>query len=79
MVRRLSLRDVTAQKKAEQQIREEVRRRDHFLAVLSHELRNPTAAIMNASAILSKKGASPDARINKPMGLFLVTHSSWPR
>ena len=55
------LRDVTAQKKAEQQIREEVRRRDHFLAVLSHELRNPTAAIMNASAILSKKGATPDA------------------
>ena len=54
------LRDVTAQKKAEQQIREEVRRRDHFLAVLSHELRNPTAAIMNASAILSKKEASPD-------------------
>ena len=48
------LRDVTAQKKAEQQIREEVRRRDHFLAVLSHELRNPTAAIMNASAVLSK-------------------------
>ena len=46
------LRDVTAQKQAENQIREEVRRRDHFLAVLSHELRNPTAAIMNASAIL---------------------------
>ncbi|MDB4766482.1 PAS domain-containing protein, partial [bacterium] len=54
------LRDVTAQKKAEQQIREEVRRRDHFLAVLSHELRNPTAAIMNASAILGKKEATAE-------------------
>ena len=56
------LRDVTAQKKAEQQIREEVRRRDHFLAVLSHELRNPTAAIMNASAMLGKHDASPETR-----------------
>jgi len=54
------LRDVTAQKKAELQIREEVRRRDHFLAVLSHELRNPTAAIMNASAILGEKDATPE-------------------
>ena len=56
------LRDVTVQKKAEQQIREEVKRRDHFLAVLSHELRNPTAAIMNASAILDKENASPETR-----------------
>jgi len=55
------LRDVTAQKKAEQQIREEVRRRDHFLAVLSHELRNPTAAIMNASALLGKKSATSES------------------
>ena len=54
------LRDVTAQKKAEQQIREEVKRRDHFLAVLSHELRNPTAAIMNASAILAKEEATAE-------------------
>ena len=52
------LRDVTAQKKAEMQIHQEVRRRDHFLAVLSHELRNPTAAIVNASAILKRKNAS---------------------
>ena len=52
------LRDVTAQKKAEMRIHEEVRRRDHFLAVLSHELRNPTAAIMNASAVLARKNAS---------------------
>ena len=54
------LRDVTAQKKAEMQIHEEVRRRDHFLAVLSHELRNPTAAIMNASAVLGRKNTSQE-------------------
>lgn len=49
------LRDITVQKKAEFQIREQVRRRDHFLAVLSHELRNPTAAITNALSIVKKQ------------------------
>ena len=57
------LRDVTAQKKAEQRIREEVRRRDHFLAVLSHELRNPTAAIMSASSLLDKSAISDEKRV----------------
>ena len=51
----LILRDVTAQRKAEKQIREEVKRRDQFLAVLSHELRNPTAAILNASTLLKRE------------------------
>ena len=54
------LRDVTMQKQAEFRIREEVRRRDHFLAVLSHELRNPTAAIMNAATLLSRKQLNPE-------------------
>jgi two-component system CheB/CheR fusion protein len=49
------LRDITVQKKAEAQIREQVRRRDHFLAVLSHELRNPTAAITNALSVVRKQ------------------------
>ena len=53
------LRDVTLQMQAEQQIRDEVRRRDHFLAVLSHELRNPTAAILNASSLLNRKSLHP--------------------
>ena len=48
------LRDITSQKDARKQIQEQVRLRDHFLAVLSHELRNPTAAIVNASALLSR-------------------------
>jgi signal transduction histidine kinase/CheY-like chemotaxis protein len=41
----LVLRDVT-------EVREAVRRRDHFLAMLSHELRNPLAAISSAVHLL---------------------------
>ena len=48
------LRDITAQKKAELQMRDEVKRRDHFLAVLSHELRNPAAAIANSLAVIQR-------------------------
>jgi two-component system CheB/CheR fusion protein len=48
-----TLRDVTERKKAEEQAREAVRRRDEFLAILSHELRNPLAAISNAASVLA--------------------------
>jgi two-component system CheB/CheR fusion protein len=46
------LRDFTKEKNAEAANLEAVRRRDQFLAMLSHELRNPIAAIMNALALL---------------------------
>ncbi len=45
-------RDVTEQKRAEEKIHEAVRRRDQFLAMLSHELRNPLGAIVTATALL---------------------------
>ncbi len=45
--------DVTPIKRAEAAARDEARRRDHFLATLSHELRNPLAAILNASRVLA--------------------------
>jgi len=55
-------RDVSEQKrailglrKAEEESREAVRRRDQFLAMLSHELRNPLAAVLNASTLLESK------------------------
>ena len=47
-----TLRDVTERKQAENKAREAVRRRDEFLAILSHELRNPLAAIANAVGVL---------------------------
>ncbi len=44
--------DVTALKRAEAEAREAANRRDHFLATLSHELRNPLSAILNAARVL---------------------------
>jgi two-component system CheB/CheR fusion protein len=48
-------RDVTEAVRAKAKIDEEVRRRDQFLAMLSHELRNPLGAVVTATALL--KGA----------------------
>jgi PAS domain S-box-containing protein len=45
-------RDVTDRKRAEQALREADRRKDEFLAILAHELRNPLAPIRNSLHIL---------------------------
>jgi PAS domain S-box-containing protein len=44
--------DVTERRKAEQEIYDGVQRREQFLAMLSHELRNPLAAILSATRVL---------------------------
>jgi two-component system CheB/CheR fusion protein len=48
----LTLVDIATVKRAEEEAREALRRRDQFLAMLSHELRNPLAAVVNASRLL---------------------------
>jgi PAS domain S-box-containing protein len=50
--------DVTDRKRAERELLEADRRKDEFLAMLSHELRNPLAPILNAVEILH--GAKPE-------------------
>lgn len=45
--------DVTDRKRAEEALREEHRRKDEFLAMLAHELRNPLAPISAAAQMLS--------------------------
>lgn len=47
-----SLIDVSAHQAVEHSLREEVVQRDRFLATLSHELRNPLGALMNAAKLL---------------------------
>ena len=44
--------DITARKQAEDKLAEVDRRKDQFLAMLSHELRNPLAPILNAVQLL---------------------------
>jgi two-component system CheB/CheR fusion protein len=50
-------RDVTREKRADEKIQEAVRRRDQFLAMLSHELRNPLGAIVTATSLLRTDAA----------------------
>jgi two-component system CheB/CheR fusion protein len=44
--------DITARKQAEEALKEADRRKDEFLAMLAHELRNPLAPIRNAVEIM---------------------------
>ena len=48
------LQDITARKEAEERLREADRRKDEFLAMLAHELRNPLAPIRNAVEVLRR-------------------------
>jgi PAS domain S-box-containing protein len=50
-------RDVTERRRTEEALRESDRRKDEFLATLSHELRNPLAPIRTALGILGSSGA----------------------
>jgi len=49
--------DVTERKRAEQELADANRRKDDFIATLSHELRNPLAPIRNAVKILKSFSA----------------------
>lgn len=53
--------DITDRKKAEESLREEDRRKNEFLAMLAHELRNPLAPIRNALEILRQSGENREA------------------
>jgi two-component system CheB/CheR fusion protein len=53
--------DVTARKQAEEELREADRRKDQFLAMLGHELRNPLTAIISSAEFLEGYEASDSA------------------
>ncbi|HVR39901.1 MAG TPA: MASE1 domain-containing protein [Thermoanaerobaculia bacterium] len=50
--------DVTQQKQLEEELRLHVRRKDEFLAMLGHELRNPLAPILHAVELLGRGDAT---------------------
>ena len=64
----LTLIDVSLLKQAEEDAREAVRRRDHFLAMLSHELRNPLGAVLNAAYLMEREGIDTRRSPGRPGG-----------
>ena len=57
--------DLTPQKQVEQALREAGRRKDEFLAMLAHELRNPLAPIRSGLDLLAMTGS--DMAVVEPM------------
>jgi PAS domain S-box-containing protein len=56
--------DISKHKRAEEAVLETSRRKDEFLAMVSHELRNPLGVIMNASTLIDHL-ASGDTDLSK--------------
>ena len=50
-----STRDTSARRRNEEALRQADRRKDEFLAMLAHELRNPLAAVANAASLLTSE------------------------
>jgi len=65
----LVFRDITERRAVERTLRDNDRRKDEFLAMLAHELRNPLAPIRNAAHTLSLLG-SPDDRVQWVSGVI---------
>jgi PAS domain S-box-containing protein len=71
----VAVEDVTARRVAEDALRDEVRRKDDFLAALSHELRNPLAPIRNGLFLVDRlPPADPRSRNALEMIDRQVTH-----
>jgi PAS domain S-box-containing protein len=63
--------DRTQRKRTEEKLRDNDRRKDEFLAMLAHELRNPLSAISNAAQIVKR----PDASAHHPWASNVIeTH-----
>jgi PAS domain S-box-containing protein len=60
-------RDISERRRIEGELREADRRKDEFLGMLAHELRNPLAAIMNAGEVLDR--TLTDSRSRKLTGV----------
>ena len=64
------VRDMTDRKQAEEALRDADRRKDEFLAMLAHELRNPLSSIQNAAQLV-RHAALPPAKADWAKGVIL--------
>jgi PAS domain S-box-containing protein len=68
----LAIVDITDRRRAEKAVEEAERRKDEFIAVLAHELRNPLAAIGMAAHLLERT----DSEEQRSWGIGIVGHQS---
>jgi PAS domain S-box-containing protein len=61
--------DVTERKQAEEQLRNADRRKNEFLAILAHELRNPLAVLRNGLCILNR-GPATDPTLSRTVSMM---------
>jgi two-component system CheB/CheR fusion protein len=61
--------DVEDSRRAEEVLREADRRKDEFIAMLAHELRNPLAPIRNAAHVLKRRG-NDDMQLSWARGII---------
>jgi PAS domain S-box-containing protein len=71
----LAMNDVTARKRVERALQNEIRGRDDFLAALSHELRNPLASVRTSLALFARvKPGAREARKARDIATRQVDH-----
>ena len=70
------MRDITDRKQSEEALREADRRKDEFLAMLGHELRNPLAPIRNALFLMKLRGTKDPGDVERLRGMMdrQITH-----
>ncbi|MCA9211891.1 MAG: PAS domain S-box protein [Planctomycetales bacterium] len=61
--------DITPRKQFEAQLEQAIKQRDQFLATLSHELRNPLAALLHAARLIDRR--SRGTRKDRPLDVIL--------
>ena len=66
--------DITRQRESEEALREADRRKNEFLAMLAHELRNPVGAISNAAELLSVGRGAESAAFARDVIRRQVSH-----
>jgi PAS domain S-box-containing protein len=64
------LSDVTESRRAEEALREADRRKDEFMAMLAHELRNPMAPIRSSAEALRRLIPDPDLRVERSLQMI---------
>ncbi len=70
--------DVTEARQASEALREADRRKDEFLAILAHELRNPLAPIRSAASVLGHPGLTPgELAASRDIINRQVRHMAW--